>query len=101
MAEIDSTAKVTVEIGNMISSIKNNPVSIVEIVVDSIKYNPTAWVASIIILIVAILTLIYGLWTRRKDYIIITFFLLLLDGGLVIFFYVSAISGNKIEFIRW
>lgn len=101
MAEIDIVTSLTVEIGTLMSSIKNNPVSIVEIVINSIRYNPTAWVVSIVVLIIAVLALIYGIWTRRKDYIVVTIFLLIVQFGLVALFYISAISGHKIEFISW
>jgi hypothetical protein len=101
MAEIDIVTSLTAEIGTLVSSVKNNPVSIVEIVINSIKYNPTAWAVSIVLLSIAVLTLICGLWTRRKDYIVVTIFLLIVQFGLTVLFYISAVSGNKIEFISW
>lgn len=87
------------EIEILISNIINNPVSFIEILINSIKYNPTAWVVSIAILIVSLFAFTYGCLTSRKDYIILTFFLLSVGTALTLLFYVSALSGFKIEFI--
>lgn len=99
MTEIDIMTKITIDIGTLISGIKDNPVSIIEIVINSIKYNPTMWIVSIFMLIIAVITFMYGFWLRRKDYIICTIFLLILNFGLIILFYVSALTGHKIEFL--
>jgi len=72
---------------------------IIEILINSIKFNPTAWVVSIAILIVSVFAFTYGCLTSRKDYIILTFFLLTVGTALTLLFYVSALSGFKIEFI--
>jgi hypothetical protein len=101
MTEIDIVAKTMTEITNMIGNVKTNPMSIIEILINSIKYNPTAWIVSTAILIVSVFALTYGLMTRRKDYILLTFFLLVVGTGLALLFYVSALSGFKIEFIKW
>jgi hypothetical protein len=87
------------EIEILISNIINNPLSLINILINSIKYNPTAWVVSIAILIVSVFAFTYGCLTSRKDYIILTFFLLTVGTALTLLFYVSALSGFKIEFI--
>ena len=87
------------EIEILISNIINNPVSLIEILINSIKYNPTAWVVFFTILIVSVLTFTYWCLTRRRDYIVLTFFLLSVGTALTLLFYISALSGFKIEFI--
>jgi hypothetical protein len=72
---------------------------IIDILINSIKYNPTAWVISIAILIVSVFAFTYGCLTSRKDYILLTLFLLTVGTALTLLFYVSALSGFKIEFI--
>jgi hypothetical protein len=87
------------EIEILISNIINNPLSLINILINSIKYNPTAWVVFIAILIVSVFAFTYGCLTRRKDYIILTLFLLSAETALILLFNVSALSGFKIEFI--
>jgi hypothetical protein len=100
MTEIDIMTKIMTEIEILISNIKNNPVSLIEILINSIKDNPTASVVSIAILIVSVFTFTYGLLARRKDYFALTFFLLFVGTALILLFYISAVSGFKIEFIK-
>jgi hypothetical protein len=87
------------EIEILISNIINNPLSLINILINSIKYNPTAWVVFIAILIVSVFAFTYGCLTRRKDYIILTLFLLSAETALILLFNISALSGFKIEFI--
>lgn len=100
MTEMDIMTSATAEIGALVSSIKNNPVSIIEIVINSIKYNPTAWAICIIVLIASVCVFLYGVFLKRKDYIVLTIFLLIVQFGLIAFFYISALSGHKFEFIK-
>lgn len=87
------------EIENLISNIINNPELLIDILIKSIKYNPTAWVVFFAILIVSVFSFTYGCLTRKKDYIILTLFLLSVETALILLFNVSALSGFKIEFI--
>jgi hypothetical protein len=101
MTEIDIVTKTMTEITAMISNVKTNPMSIIEVLINSIRYNPTAWIVSTAILIMSVFVFAYGLLARRKDYIIVAFFLLVVGTSLALLFYVSAVSGHKIELIRW
>lgn len=87
------------EIEILISNIINNPVSLIDILINSIKYNPAAWVIFFAIMIVSVFTFTYGCLTRRRDYIVLTFFLLSVGTALTLLFHISALSGFKIEFI--
>ena len=100
MTEINIVTNIMTEVEILISSIKNNPASLIEILIHSIKDNPTAWVASISILVVSVFAFTYGLLVRRKDYLVLAFFLIFVGTGLALFFYVSALSGFKIEIIK-
>lgn len=100
MVEVDDVKVIIAEIGILASSVKIDPMSIIEFLINSIKDNPTAWIVSIAILITSVFTFTYGLLVRRKDYIALTFFLLCMGTSLALLFYVSASSGFKIEFIR-
>jgi len=54
------------EIEILISNIINNPVSLIEILINSIKYNPAAWVIFFAILIASVFYFHIWMFNKKK-----------------------------------